>query len=220
MSDADLTLYANVVITRDFAGYTLDTLPEQDVYPVMLLAKKELYHALAVKMAPSMDLGADNNNYLRQSQRFDHYMKLIAEVESTYQSYQKSGGTNNTLTSYNVTTASRFATPYNIAKGVGPKIALTVDAVGETYIELSWAASADNFLWYKVYYSTEGAIYDPYVLGEKISSSAQLLCKIDSFRQNMCRIEELTAGGVYYVAVEVCDRVGNKAYAQKMVTLT
>lgn len=62
----------------------MEYLPEDAVYPIVLLAKKELYYTLAVKEAPLYDIGADNNNYLKRSQRFDHYMKLIAQVDSEY----------------------------------------------------------------------------------------------------------------------------------------
>ena len=81
MTDEDILLYLNVVLTRDFADIpSLEYLPAQNVYPLVLLAKKELYYALAVASANEYDLGADNNNYLKRSQRFEHYMKLIEQV--------------------------------------------------------------------------------------------------------------------------------------------
>lgn len=85
MTDEDLLLYLNLALSRNFSDVpSLEYLPEDAVYPIILLAKKELYYTLAVKEAPLYDIGADNNNYLKRSQRFDHYMKLIAQVDSEY----------------------------------------------------------------------------------------------------------------------------------------
>ena len=93
MTDEDILLYLNVVLTRDFADIpSLEYLPAQNVYPLVLLAKKELYYALAVASANEYDLGADNNNYLKRDQRFQHYMALVKQADQEYQDYLDNGG--------------------------------------------------------------------------------------------------------------------------------
>ena len=92
MSYEELETLLMVVVTRDFPEVqSLDSLPTEYIYPVVLLAKKELYYVLASKYANKYDLGADNNNYLKRSQMYDHYLKLIEQVDKEYKDYQENG---------------------------------------------------------------------------------------------------------------------------------
>ena len=87
MTDEQMELFLKVVVTRDFPMYSLDTLPQSAIYPVILLSKKELYFALASVNAPLYDLNADTNNSLKRSQRFEHYMAMIKAVDDEYDQY-------------------------------------------------------------------------------------------------------------------------------------
>ena len=81
MTDDDITLFIKLGVSRAYPNVTdLSELPSGSEYPVTLLAKIELYLKLAVIKADKVDMGADNNNYLKQSQRFAHYMKLVEEA--------------------------------------------------------------------------------------------------------------------------------------------
>ena len=123
MTDEDIELYLNVVVTRDFPQVlSLDLLPQEDIYPVVLLAKKELYFTLASKDAPLIDLTADNNNQIKRGQRFEHYMKLIAAIDDEYNQYIEDGGAGarNTLTSYDVLIPDRYATIRKERTGTEP----------------------------------------------------------------------------------------------------
>ena len=52
MSDSDLAIVLEVAKYRDFPNQVLSSLANGVVYPLMLVAKKELYYRLAVKSAP------------------------------------------------------------------------------------------------------------------------------------------------------------------------
>ena len=76
MTDEDLMLFIKLAVSRAYPSVTtLSDLPEGSEYPIVLLAKIALYTKLAVLKADKVDMGADNNNYLKQDQRFQHYMK-------------------------------------------------------------------------------------------------------------------------------------------------
>ena len=180
MTDEDIELYLNVVLTRDFPQVpSLDLIPTEDIYPVVLLAKKELYYTLASMDAPLIDLTADNNNQIKRSQRFEHYMKLIAAVDDEYNQYNEDGGagTRNTLTSYDVLISDRYATRRNYEKGRVPVLSLRVVGVTDTTVELSWSVQLSRFDKYEVYVSDE-QIYDEFAIMEQISPKAKLVAKI------------------------------------------
>lgn len=207
MTDEDIELYLSVVLTRDFPKVpSLDLIPKEDIYPVVLLAKKELYFALASMDAPLYDLNADNSQ-IKRSQRFEHYMKLIATVDEEYNQYNEDGGagTRNTLTSYDVLISDRYATRRNYEKGFVPTLSLCVAGVSDTTIELSWSVQLSRFDKYEVYISEE-QIYDEYSISESVSPEAKLVAKILNVHQNKCRIEGLVPNTVYHVMVSVTDK--------------
>ena len=93
MSDEDLMLFIKLAVSRAYPSVTtLSDLPEGSEYPIVLLAKIELYTKLAVLKADKVDMGADNNNYLKQDQRFQHYMKLVQSAKDQYESWLENEG--------------------------------------------------------------------------------------------------------------------------------
>lgn len=215
MKDEDIELYLNVVLTRDFPYVpSLDLIPQEDIYPIVLLAKKELYYALASADAPLFDLTADNNNQIKRSQRFEHYMKLIEAVDKEYNQYNEDGGagTRNTLTSYDVLLSDRYATRHNYEKGFVPALSLRVLGVTDTTIELTWSVQLSRFDKYEVYISEE-QIYDEYSISREVSPKAKLIAKILNVHQNKCRIEGLVPNTVYHIMVSAREKsslVGRK----------
>ena len=208
MTDEDIELYLNVVLTRDFPQVpSLDLIPQEDIYPVVLLAKKELYFTLASMDAPLYDLTADNNNQIKRSQRFEHYMKLIQAVDEEYNQYNEDGGagTRNTLTSYDVLISDRYATKRNYEKGFVPTLSLRVVGVADTAIELLWSVQLSRFEKYEVYISEE-QILDEYSISEPVSKKAKLVAKILNVHQNKCRIEGLIPNTVYHIMVSATDK--------------
>ena len=217
MTDEELILYMNVVLTRNFPEIpSLDYLPTECIYPVILLSKKELYYALATKESPLFDIGADNNNYLKRSQRFDHYMKLIAQVDKEYADYLENGGAGgNTLTSFDVLLSDRYATKRNYEKGVIPALIVYVGDVTETTVELSWVVKRlSRFQDYKVYIS-KSPIVDLFNASKPIAEDAKEVLVIRNVHQNRCRIEGLVPDTAYYVAVSVTEKSQLTGYAQE-----
>ena len=216
MTDEDIVLYMNIVLTRNFSDVpSLDYLPTEYVYPVILLSKKEIFHALAVKEAPLYDLGADNNNYLKRSQRFEHYMKLIAQVDKEYEDYLKNGGAGaNTLTSFDVLLSDRYATRRNYEKGVVPAPILYVMGVSENFVEIHWKVKLSRFQSYKVYIS-ETPIVDSFDVTSVISKSAKEVAFIRNVHQTSCRIEGLNPDTDYYVAVAATEMSSLTGVAQQ-----
>lgn len=222
MTDEDIELYLKVVLTRDFPYVpSLDLIPQEDIYPIVLLAKKELYFALASMDAPLFDLTADNNNQIKRSQRFEHYMKLIAAVDEEYNQYNEDGGagTRNTLTSYDVLISDRYNTKRNYEKGVVPALSLRVVEVTDTTIELMWLVNLSRFEKYEVYISEE-QIYDEFSIHEPVSSKAKLVAKILNVHQNKCRIEGLVPNTVYHVMVSATEKSSLVGRAEMIVSTT
>lgn len=206
MTDEDIVLYMNLALSRNFPDIpSLDYLPTEYVYPVILLSKKELFHALAIKEAPLYDIGADNNNYLKRSQRFEHYMKLIAQVDKEYEDYLENGGAGaNTLTSFDVLLSDRYATKRNYEKGAIPAPILYVVGVSENFVEIQWKVKMSRFQSYKVYIS-DSPIVDLFDMKSVVSKSAKEVATIRNVHQTSCRIEGLLPDTDYYVAVSATE---------------
>ena len=215
MTDEDIILYMNVVLTRNFPDIpSLDYLPTEYVYPIILLSKKELYHALAIKEAPLFDIGADNNNYLKRSQRFEHYMKLIAQVDKEYEDYLEDGGAGgNTLTSFDVLLSDRYATKRNYEKGVIPALTLYIKSIGETFVEIAWKVNLSRFKEYKVYIS-KSSIVDLFNVSEPVDKESEVLT-IRNVHQTSCRIEGLDPDTEYFVAVSATEMSSLTGYKQE-----
>lgn len=218
MTDEDLKLYMQTVLSRNFPHtYTLEYLRQEDVYPLILLTRKELYYALATKEAPLYDLGADDS-YIKRSQRFDHYMRLIAQVDKEYGDFLKDGGGawqgHNTLSSFDVLISDRYATKRNFEKGARPAPLLYILDVTENSVEVSWSVKVSRFSSYKVFVSEE-PIVDEFNTTGAISSSAKLVAEIRNVHQTKCRIEGLKPDTDYYVAVSVVEKSSLVGYAQE-----
>lgn len=220
MTDEDIELYLNIALTRDFPQVpSLDLLPSECVYPLILLSKKELFYALAIKDAPLIDMSADNNNQLKRSQRFEHYMKLIEAVDKEYNQYNEDGGagTRNTLTSYDVLIPDRYNTRRNYEKGVVPTLSLYIEEVTDTTIEISWSVRLSRFSNYKVYVS-QNPILDEYNLKNPVAEDAKLVATILNVHQNRCRIEGLNPNSVYTIMVSATERSSLTGRAEITVT--
>lgn len=221
MTDEDLLLFLNLAMSRNFSEYpSLQALPSDSYYPVVLLAKKELYYALAVKEAPLYDIGADNNNYLKRSQRFDHYMKLIAQVNDEYQDWLEDdggGGTGGVVQSYNITLSDRYGTRYNFENAAVPSVILYIGDVTDNSVEFWWSVkNISRFYRYKVYVSKE-PIVDLYNLKAHIAEGAKLIAEIKDIHQLRCRVTGLDPKSTYYIAVQAVNMATLSGYAQAQI---
>ena len=65
---------------------SIDNLSEGSLYPLVLLSKREIYYRLAVKESPLYDIESDTGK-LKRGSRFDHYYKLIMQINNEFQEW-------------------------------------------------------------------------------------------------------------------------------------
>lgn len=220
MSDEDLLLYLNIVLTRNFPDIpSIAFISNEEIYPIITLTKKELYSTLAAKDAPLYDLGADNNNYLKRSQRFEHYMKLVAQADKEYADWLENGGSDNgVIKSYKVTLSDRYSTRYNFENTAIPKVSVYASAVTDTIAEFWWKVKdLSRFYRYKVFIS-ENPIVDMFDLTNHIDEQASLIAEIKDIHQTKCRVTNLKPDTLYYIAIQVIDMSTVSGYAQTQFT--
>lgn len=210
MTDDDITLFIKLGVSRAYPKVTdLAELPSGSEYPITLLAKIELYLKLAVVKADKVDMGVDNNNYIKQDQRFKHYMTLVAEAREQYDSWLDNEGQGE-VSSYDVLLSNRHYTQRNFEKQVTPKVSLRIDQVTSDSVDFHWGVTnTSHFGRFKVYISKQpivdmfkdGATYD-----KKIDGEAKLLVSTQNIRNTYHRVSNLESGTTYYVAVISIER--------------
>lgn len=217
MTDEDLSQYIEIAAGANFPDISIkDDIPTENVYAITLLSKRELYFALAVKDAPLYDLGADSA-YIKRSQRFDHYMTLIKQLDDEYQLYLDNGGAGaNTVSSSDVLLSNRWGTKYNYEKGAIPALSLYVRNIKENSVDIEWKAKLSRFANYKVYIS-ENEIVDMYVY-PPISENLKPAAVLTDIHRTRCRIEGLNPDTTYFVAISVSEKNGLTGYATKEFT--
>lgn len=225
MTDNDIELFIKLGVSRAYPNVlNLEELPSGSEYPIILLAKIELYLKLAVLKADKVDMGADNNNYLKQSQRFKHYKELAQEAREEYESWLDNEGVNGGLgvTSYDVLLSNRHHTRRNFEKQVVPKVFLNIDSVESDTVSFSWGVSnTSHFGRFKVYVSKkpvvdiykEGSTYD-----KKVDSEATLVVSTSDIRNVFHRVINLEAETTYYIAVISIERNQVFGYEEKSFT--
>lgn len=214
MSDADLEGFIKVAATNSYSKYPLDKIPEDAIYPIILLAQKGLYFKLATIAAPLYNLQADGAS-LSRTQIFEHYMALIKQIDAEYQDYESNGGsTGGTLTSYSVQLANRRYTRYNQLTAQPPAVVFYIDSISDDSVELSWDCEnhENDFLNYRVYLSTSGNVFDEYNTETNISAEAKMVIKITDIWQKKCRIKGLTPNTKYFAGVVVTANGAKKGY--------
>lgn len=213
MTDDDIELFIKLGVSRAYSDVTdLTDLPSGSEYPIVLLAKIELYTKLAVLKADKIDIGADNNNYLKQDQRFKHYMALVEEAREEYKSWLNNEGVNGGagVSSYDVFLSNRHYTQRNFEKQVTPKVSLKIDQVTNNGVYFHWGVTnSSHFGRFKVYISTkkiinmfkDGATYD-----KKVNSEAKLVVNTQNIRNTYHCVENLEPNTTYYIAVLSIER--------------
>lgn len=210
MTDEDLTLFIKLAVSRLYPSVTtLSELPDGSEYPIVLLAKIELYTKLAVTKADKVDLGADNNNYIKQDQRFQHYMKLVQSAKDQYDTWLDNEGQGE-VSSFEVLLDSRHYTHRNYEKQVKPKVQVIVDSVTNDSVDFHWKVShTSHFGRFKVYVS-ETPIVDMFRDGatyqSKVDENANLVLSTNDIRNTYKRLSNLTSETTYYIAVISVER--------------
>lgn len=209
MSDDDLLLFIKLALSRVDPSADVTDLPEGSEYPVLLLAKIELYTKLAVIKADKVDMGVDNNNYIKQDQRFQHYMKLVSVTKEQYDTWLENEGQGEVNT-YDVLLDSRHYSNRNYEKQVKPKVKLYVDSVTADSVEFHWKVSnTSHFARFAVYVS-ESPIIDVFSDGSSYKSSirdsAKQVLSTQDIRNVSKRVSNLMPDTDYYVAVISVER--------------
>lgn len=225
MSDDDLAIVLEVAKHRDFPNQVLSSLANGVVYPLMLVAKKELYYRLAVKTAPNYDIRGEEAGELKRSQRFEHFMSLIKQTEAELQNYMENGyfgedgigdledgtASRNRVYVREALITSRYYTRRNYGLLKAPSVGVFVDSLDSSRVQLHWSVTGTHaFLRYNVYISENEVIYDEYK--HQIDPDATLVFSSTDQRRMSCEIDELTASKRYHVLVEVCECNGIKGY--------
>lgn len=212
MTDDDIKLFIKLGVTRAYPEVEdLSELPDGSEFALVLLAKIELYLKLAVVVAPKVDLGADNNNYIKQDQRFSHYMKLVNSAKEQYDDWLENESTGaNTVSSYDVLLSNRHYTLRNYEKQVTPKVKIVIDEVGTDYVKLHWKMSnSSHFSRYKVYIG-DMPVFDKFADGasyrDKITQDAQLVKSTGNIRDTYHEVTGLEPYTTYYIAVISVER--------------
>lgn len=228
MSDEDLLLFIKMAVSRDYPDIEdLADLPNGSEYGIILLAKIELYMKLAVIMADQFDMGADNNNYLKRSQRFNHYMKLAEEARTEYENYvadASSGGLigSGGVQTYDLLLASRHYTARNYNLSQTPVVKLKFGQVTNNSVEILWSVTKSDFFGrYKVYLSEKPIVdmfRDGAKLENKLNEGAKLYKSTNDIRDCYHRIVGLEPDKTYYIAVFSQERNGIFGYSEKSFT--
>lgn len=214
MSDEDLSLFLKLAVSRAYPQCSsLTELPEGADYPVVLLAKIELYTKLAVTKADKVDMGVDNNNYLKNDQRFQHYMKLVSAAKEQYDSWLENEGQGEVST-FDVLLDRNHYTQRNYELQRSPKVSLVIDLVTADSVEFHWGVSGiRHFGCYEVYIS-EDLIFDVYRGGAtykaNLCEGAKRVVKTSNLRLQHHRITQLVAEKTYHLAVVSVER--NQVY--------
>lgn len=227
MTDDDLILFLKYGVARAFPTCAdFSYLPAGAEFGIVLLAKIELYMKLAVTYAPKVDMGADNNNYLKQSQKFDHYLKLAEAAQKQYDDWLENEGADilgiGVVNTYDVLLSKRHYSQRNYEKQPSPQVVIYLDEVTETMVSFHWVVSqTSHFSRYKVYISPD-QIIDPHegngTYNDKIAPGAQCLKSTGDFRDVLHRVRGLSPGTEYHIAVVSIER--NQVFGLSEVSFT
>lgn len=200
--------------------YTADSIPDAELYFMILLSKKEIFYMLAASTAPFYPLSAEGAE-LQKNVRFDHYMALIKAIEESYKTAKDELTSLGEVKSYDVMLPGRHYYSLRDYNQVDrPEITLTVGKTTETSVELDWTkwdtTRGQLFHSYRLYIST-APIIDPYREYPLLPEQVAHFITYDIHRLKY-RIEGLQPGTSYYVTAAVYDRNGLYGWSEQPFT--
>lgn len=224
MSDEDILRYVKLGVNRIYPDVTdMDNLPSNcSEYAIVLLAKIELYTKLAVLRVDKVDLGAESA-YIKNSQRFDHYMKLIAEAKEQYNVWLDNEG-NDTVNTYELLNSKYSHTRRYYQNQLTPSVSIKVANVLSDSIDIEWSAvNISHFGKCSVYVSKDpiyskyedGGIFEDHLLKSK---SLKLIKETYDVRNFVKHIKDLESDTTYYILVVAFCRNGVYGYQEITVT--
>lgn len=225
LSDEELTVYIKLGMSRGFPEYSFEDLPDGAEYGVYLLAKIELYTALAVKRSDTVDMGVDNNTYLKGSQKFDHFMKLAEDAKQQYDDWLENEGADilgiGVVSTYNMLIDNTRYGDRNRLYQPDPSGRLKITP-GINSVEFYWNVSyVFNFQMYKVYFSEEPIVdmfADGNLYSDKVNKSARAVMVTHDIRNTFHRLEGLKPETTYYIAVMIVEQNNVFGYVEKSFT--
>lgn len=216
MADEDFIPILQMCLSRVDPTESINNISNENIYPLIILAKIELYHRLAVKTAPKYSLTSATGVQLKRAEVFDHYYKLIEQSQSEYKTYLATGVV---VKSAEVILDSRYFTQrnYNLAKK--PTVVLQLDNVYSDKVEVSWSNLVINkFAKYELYLSTQ-PIFDKYE--DKVNANSSKIVTITDLHTTFYRVNNLIPNTKYYLLLQVEERNGLKGYSEiEFTTLT
>ena len=221
LTDQDITLFLNVARSKHFSEYSLHDMPETAVYPVVLLATRELILSLAVRVAPLIDMTADNNNVLREHQMFTAYHKLLQQLDAQYEKWLESCGMGiGVLSTFDALVNTRYYSQRNYDKGVPPSVTVRLHEVLSDRVSVSWIpANVNRLSRYEVRVHVEPTWFREAQSREEIfHPQARVVALIDDAHIRMCQVTGLTPDTLYYLSVAVIER--NGLFGVKEVSFT
>lgn len=217
MTEEDFIPLLQIALSKIDPSDDLFSLKQENLYPLILISKKELYHRLAVKSASDYSITSATGVQLKRAEVFDHYYKLIEEVEQDYKNYLATGVQ---VQLGEVLLSSRYFSERNYSLASKPQVLLSIDEVYKDKVELSWNLKRINkFAKYELYIG-EKPIIDKYNKNE-ISKEARKVDTIRDIHRTLYRISDLKADTEYYVLLLVEERNGLQGFVElKFTTLT
>lgn len=193
----------NVKVT----GYTVETLPENYEYFVSLLVLKYMFRVLAVSKAPEYDMEAEFTT-LSKGDRFDHYSKLIEEINKEIEMLISNGivsivSDSNTVSSHNVTLDTRDGTVRNYLLSQSQTASITFSAITSNSVDIDWSTfnqEIARFNGYEFYFSTQ-VLFDPYVDDTVDKNLADIYKVFNNPKKTKYRVTNLLPETTYYVVV-------------------
>ena len=216
LTEEDFITLLQVCLSKVDSNDDIFNLSQENLYPLILVSKKELYHRLANKTATKYSLTSATGVQLKRAEIFDHYYKLIEEVEKEYKTYLSTGVS---VKQGEILLSSRYFSQRNYSLASKPQIQLALDNIYKNKLEISWKlVKMNKFAKYELYIG-ESPIIDKYNRNA-ISKEAKKVETIRDIHRTCFRIEGLKADTEYYVLVLAEERNGLQGYAElKFTTL-
>lgn len=218
-SDDDLWDIITMVMPTHNSTYTALTIPDAEVYFVLLLAKREVYYRLATASAPFYPLTAEGAS-LRKDYRFDHYMALIKQVETTYatawENYLRSGSG---IDVREALLRKNHFTAKNYTLGAPPTVQIVESEPATDSIGIAWTKATTGFFKEYVVRLDTAPVYDRF--DREFRETVLHTRTLEDIHLNSCRVTGLTPNTTYFVAVETRDENGLSGVATSTIkTLT
>ena len=193
---------------------SVDSLSEATLYPLVLLSKKEIYHRLAVKESPLYDIESDTGK-LKRGSRFEHYYKLIMQINNEFQEYVRNEEANRDVSNTemgnehshgDVFIMGRYHSSRNYKHMNRPKVSITHNEVKGNLLELKWKIkSVIRFHDTRIFLCEDEEVidvFDDYAINPK----AKELHRFIDIKRDAVRIKDLKQGVVYYLAVVIREQ--------------